>query len=119
VAEPDKDRHAGKSFGRDSTIFEDLRAQQEENSQGRYGPFADKDIAEVAEFLVECVGKGEADRFLKLKRVRTSSARCSASLLMPWCSTDTLECRSTMAQCKPVLRDSGLSTAVTTRSSSV
>jgi hypothetical protein len=82
VQEPDEmeQSHAGRPFGRNATVFDNLCAEQEETGQSRYGVFTNEEIAEVAEFLVECVGKGDADRFLKLKRVRAPSAPCSASL---------------------------------------
>jgi hypothetical protein len=61
---------AGESVRADSSVFDRIRESQEENGQTRYGPLANEEIAEVAEFIVECVGKNEADRFFKLARVR-------------------------------------------------
>jgi hypothetical protein len=64
---------AGEALGFDSTVFEEVQENQEENGETRYGALSNEEVVEVAQFLVECVGKGEADRFLKLARVRTAS----------------------------------------------
>jgi hypothetical protein len=79
VDDPADDLRAGKSLGVDATVFERVQEEQEEQGQDRYGPLQDAEVMEVAEFLVDCVGKGEADRFLKMARVRTASLRCRSS----------------------------------------
>jgi hypothetical protein len=71
---PNPDSRAGEPLAVDpnGNIFEDIRSKQEETGESRYGPFADKEMVEVVQFLVDCLGQGEADRFLKLSAVRTA-----------------------------------------------
>jgi hypothetical protein len=67
---------AGIDIGVAETVFERIRREQHENGEGRYGAFKDEKIWEVAQFLVDCVGHNDANRFLKLSLVR----------LFCWCS---------------------------------
>jgi hypothetical protein len=76
---PDEDMlDAGKPFGVSTTIFEKIRDEQEKTGQSRYGPLSSKEIWEATQFIVDCLGQGEADRFLKLA--------CVSSRIMPWSS---------------------------------
>jgi hypothetical protein len=61
---------AGEVIGLAETRFHEIREEQLESGQGRWGPFADKDQFELAEWLADCVGQGDADRFLKMPFVR-------------------------------------------------
>jgi hypothetical protein len=61
---------AGVDLGVAETVFERIRREQQENGEGRYGAFKDEKIWEVAQFLVDCVGHNDAERFLKLSLVR-------------------------------------------------
>jgi hypothetical protein len=64
---PDEDElRPGMTFGATSTQFEDIQEAQEQNQESQYGPFLNREVWEVAEFMVDCLGKSEADRFLKL-----------------------------------------------------
>jgi hypothetical protein len=57
---------AGAKLGATTTTFEDIREAQEGRNETQYGPFGDEEMWEVAKFMVDYLGQGEADRFLKL-----------------------------------------------------
>jgi hypothetical protein len=70
---------AGAKLSATTTMFEDIREAQEGRNKTQYGPFGDKEMWEVAKFMVDCLGQGEADRFLKLPRVRLVLPSCCFS----------------------------------------
>lgn len=70
---PDEDYcSAGRSTHRHFTPFEQVYEDQIDNNQGQYGPLTDEELWETSQFLLECCGKGETDRFVKLGRVSES-----------------------------------------------
>jgi hypothetical protein len=72
-----EDAKAGKTYGRATLDFQAIKTELDEKQQP-YGPFADMDEFELAEWLMENTGQTQTDRFLKLSIVsRLSLLRLS------------------------------------------
>jgi hypothetical protein len=76
-------KSAGAPLRAESTVFEHIREAQEDKGETRYGALSSDEISEVAAFVVECVGKSDADRFFKLARVRNCILWSFVSCLSP------------------------------------
>jgi hypothetical protein len=67
---------AGKKLEYVRTRFEEQRAKQQQQGTDRWGRFGDRESFDMLKWVVDSVGKGKADEFLKQPWVS-----CSASLL--------------------------------------
>ncbi|TEB21573.1 hypothetical protein FA13DRAFT_1642617 [Coprinellus micaceus] len=64
-----EDAKAGKTYGRATLDFQAIKTELDEKQQP-YGPFADMDEFELAEWLMENTGQTQTDRFLKLSIIK-------------------------------------------------
>ena len=56
-------------LGREKTIFECLKAAEDERGDGEWAPFCNEDEWELARFLMKNLGQMKINEFLKLPSV--------------------------------------------------